>query len=315
MARIIGTWGPDELAGTALDDRIRGLGGDDSLFGLAGNDVIDGDDGNDLLVGGSGRDTIRGGLGEDRIYGGDGNDVLDGGGFGRDVIFGGAGNDRITDVYSFEGAGPGGVDELHGGDGNDRIIGTFANDPISSIWGVSYRMFGDAGNDRLTLVWGLRGEFDGGTGKDFLQLGGAGGTMIGGEGNDTLVAQELPWVYDPVDEYDKYSPGGNTLFDGGTGNDRMIAYDWGHDLFVFRPHDGRDRIENFNVDPLTADGEWPVEVDQVDLTAFGLGMTAEQVVDAFIVQRGDDALLRLAPDATIRFLDVQASDLVDSLIV
>ncbi len=81
---VVGSSGPDSLAGTRRRDVICGLGG---------NDVIRGAGGDDLLLGGGGHDTLRGEDGNDVLLGGAGRDVLDGG-RGRDRCVGGSGRNR-----------------------------------------------------------------------------------------------------------------------------------------------------------------------------------------------------------------------------
>lgn len=55
-ATIVGTRGPDELAGTPRRDVIAALGGKDIVRGFAGKDLICGGKGRDQLFGGPGRD-------------------------------------------------------------------------------------------------------------------------------------------------------------------------------------------------------------------------------------------------------------------
>jgi hypothetical protein len=83
--KLVGTNGPDYLAGGGGDDRIYGMGGADTILGGAGDDYLSGGDGNDVITGGPGSDTILGGAGSDTIYAADGE---------RDYIDCGPGNDR-----------------------------------------------------------------------------------------------------------------------------------------------------------------------------------------------------------------------------
>lgn len=84
--RIVGTNGPDYLAGTKYDDVIYGRGGNDTIYGGAGNDTIYGGPGDDVIYGGPGQDRIYGGPGSDTIYAADGE---------KDVIDCGPGSDRV----------------------------------------------------------------------------------------------------------------------------------------------------------------------------------------------------------------------------
>jgi Ca2+-binding RTX toxin-like protein len=78
-ATIVGTEGPNRLAGTPAADVIAALGGNDKVSGLAGNDTICGGAGNDTLKGGQGMDTLLGQKGKDTLKGGQGKDMLKGG--------------------------------------------------------------------------------------------------------------------------------------------------------------------------------------------------------------------------------------------
>jgi Ca2+-binding RTX toxin-like protein len=298
MSVFKGTSGPDEIFGTNLADHISGRDGDDTIHGLSGDDII------------------TGGVGDDILYGGAGNDRIDGGGPGSDTIYGGDGDDMITDHYvpdnQFFGPGaPGGTDAIYGGAGNDRIIVRYTYNPFSSIYPEGCEIFGDDGDDLVWLDWGVEGALFGGAGDDRLTLGGYGGVLNGGDGDDLLLGQRRSHVYDTVN-FDKYSPGGNTVFDGGAGNDVMIAHGYGGDTIVLAPLYGHDVVKNFNTN-----GDY-APVDRIDLTAFGLTISAEEVIDTFSTQRGDKTILRMAPDATlvIEITDVvPAWDLTDSLIL
>jgi Ca2+-binding RTX toxin-like protein len=83
---IIGTDGPNRIAGTAAADVISALGGNDTVSGLGGKDVV---------CGGANKDTLSGGKGKDTLLGQKGKDTLKGGG-GKDVCTGGKGNDTAT---------------------------------------------------------------------------------------------------------------------------------------------------------------------------------------------------------------------------
>jgi hypothetical protein len=75
---IVGTDGPNYLAGGGGPDVILGLGGSDTILGGAGDDRLDGGPGNDVIDGGPGSDVIDGGPGNDTIRAVDGErDVID----------------------------------------------------------------------------------------------------------------------------------------------------------------------------------------------------------------------------------------------
>jgi len=128
---VVGTEGPNGLAGAAKAQRLWGLGGVDvlrgsvdratCLFGGAGDDDLAlggaggaawGEGGDDLVVGSAVDDVLYGGAGNDRVEGGKGGDLVDGG-EGHDALDGGAGNDAID--------GDGGIDAVVAGSGDDLI--------------------------------------------------------------------------------------------------------------------------------------------------------------------------------------------------
>jgi hypothetical protein len=82
---VVGTSGPDRIAGSRLTDVVLGRGGSDSLRGGKGTD---------LLCGGGGDDRLRGGDGNDSLYGHSGDDVMKGG-RNRNRFVGGPGRDTI----------------------------------------------------------------------------------------------------------------------------------------------------------------------------------------------------------------------------
>lgn len=73
---LLGTAGPDVLAGQNAKDCVVGYGGNDILSGGNGSDVILGGPGNDTLYGDNGNDYIDGGPGFDTCYGGSGTDTF-----------------------------------------------------------------------------------------------------------------------------------------------------------------------------------------------------------------------------------------------
>ena len=128
MARLIGTFGDDDIVGTNYGDLIVSLFGDDTIDAGGGNDVVFagfGDDtvfggaGNDRLFGGFGNDILDGGNGNDRLYGGFGDDTMDGGA-GRDWLWAGFGNDTL--IWNEAVANSGRADRYDGGGEQDVLV-------------------------------------------------------------------------------------------------------------------------------------------------------------------------------------------------
>jgi len=105
---VIGTAGPDLLAGDSSSETLIGGAGNDILSGNNGGDTLLGLEGDDLLVGGNGHDLLRGWLGADRLYGGPDGDRVSGGP-DNDLVVGNRGQDILK--------GKGGIDLLRAKDG------------------------------------------------------------------------------------------------------------------------------------------------------------------------------------------------------
>lgn len=160
---IHGTNSDDSMSAGIQSAFMRGYNGDDTITGSAQSDTIYGDQGDDWLIGGGGADEIWGGSDDDFIEGGSGHDTLRGGG-DNDTIYGDAGDDMIE--------GGTGKDRLSGGAGSDTIFGGGDDDQIFFGEGGDL-VFGDGGDDVFTMV-------------PIISNGWVIGTVIGGEGNDTV---------------------------------------------------------------------------------------------------------------------------------
>jgi Ca2+-binding RTX toxin-like protein len=197
MATIIGTNGNDSLFGT---------GGDDQIFGLAGNDV---------LQGGAGANNLFGGTGDDILY----NDVGTSGGFISRLV-GGAGADEIHGAQDS-------VDYLSYADSSagvtvNLIAGTASGgDAQGDVFSLTDGVIGSAFNDVLSTGTVLASIFvfylEGGAGNDVLTLSGAGGTMQGGPGADTLIGYGPGRLGDSVVVYTDSSSGVTVDLATGTG--------------------------------------------------------------------------------------------------
>ena len=204
---LTGKSGNDVLNGMAGADMLNGAEGDDMIFGGEGNDVLLAGAGDDIAYGDAGDDRIMGGAGRDMLFGGEGNDdILAGDGAdmvygeaGADRIFGNAGNDMLN--------GGAGNDEVHGGEGHDRFVATVddGNDvyfgdegsdtlDMSAILADANIRLGSAGSDRgavmvgdsIDTIWSIENVI-GGAGNDTIIASDAVNVMDGGEGNDTFV--------------------------------------------------------------------------------------------------------------------------------
>ncbi|WP_082012768.1 calcium-binding protein [Belnapia sp. F-4-1] len=246
MATIPGTFGPDNLVGTADDDVFYSQTGDDTIFAGAGNDTIwaalgNGvinlgtgadtaklSDGNqyvsaaddtgpgalgDIIVTGAGSDTILAGGGDNYINVGNGDDLVswvDGAG---GTILAGGGTDtldlsRATTGREIYGEAGGIAGSNVYFNGFESIVATNLND---TVWGAPATIDGAGGND---VIYGGAGTtlMVGGTGDDLLISNSAAATILGGSGADTIFGA------------------GSDSIDGGDGNNVIRGSDFASTL-------------------------------------------------------------------------------------
>lgn len=241
--------GGDDIIGDGFANKLDGEDGDDRLVGLAGNDDITGGAGRDLIFGNSGDDTLEGEDGDDRLIGG----------FGADKLIGGRGNDSyVVDNIDDD------IDELaNGGADIDSVFASVsftldvAVENLSLIGGNAIDGTGNGidnaitGNDADNTLRGGGGDdtLQGGGGADMLLGQGGGDLLVGDDGDDMLLGQD-----------------GQDELDGGLGNDTLVggATVGESDIFKFRPGDGIDTIQDFELD-----------IDFLDMTAFLFGDGSE----------------------------------------
>ena len=258
------------------------------IVGGGGPNVIDGSDQDDVLTGTTGDDIISGFDGEDTLSGLAGNDQIFGG-RGADTIDGGGGDDMIT--------GNRGGDSLSGGDGDDLVLGRRGSDEI----------YGGSGNDELR---GGRNDdvIDGGLGDDFIVGGRGSDVLVGGEGNDTLRGRRGSDSLDGGvgDDVLKGGRGGDTI-DGGEGHD-VLRGGVGSDTFVFVGAFGNDTVIDFDigtdVEPFS---------DTIDLSGFGFTDVSQVLAQS--IQDGNDTLITIEPQSSVRLMNVdlamlQADDFI-----
>ncbi|MDF2233864.1 calcium-binding protein [Albimonas sp. CAU 1670] len=200
-----------------------------------------------------------------------------------DAFAGGAGDDRMR--------GGGGNDDLSGGSGRDELRGGDGDDALSG-GDDDDRLRGDAGADSLSGGAG-RDRLDGGDDGDLLSGDAGDDRLDGGKGDDLLYGGEGD---------DRIKGGqGDDVIEGGAGDDRLWGQE-GADRFVFAAGDGHDRIHGFDA------GE-----DVLDLTAFAFSDAAAALATA--AQDGDDVLLSLAPDCTVRLDETDLADLSEAALL
>ena len=244
--QVLGGAGNDKIF---LDRSEVGFAGDATVSGGEGNDTIDLSEGGGIAVGADATGVVRGEAGNDvitldriltgargaaTVSGGEGNDditLYNGSHLGWSAgatgqVQGDAGNDSIeltdTDV-GYSGAGT-----VSGGADDDRII--MSNGNIGRNLGsygapdATGRILGDAGDDTISL-YGVRvgyyggGTVDGGEGDDSIvlenntsigDLNGSSGEVRGGAGDD-IISSNIIYV----------GRNGAGVISGGDGNDRI----------------------------------------------------------------------------------------------
>ncbi|CBN56446.1 MULTISPECIES: calcium-binding protein [Kamptonema] len=239
-ATLYGGDADDFIQGTAEANLMFGnqgadimLGGAqrrDSLYGGKGNDSIGfftgvGDGSNNLgltlsggvagFVGNEGNNFLRGDLGDDLIAGIN----------QRDTLYGGKGNDTLRVVGSNSYAS--------GDDDNDtlRVFNSletnfFSTSPVT-IGLERISLIGGAGDDSL---YGGIGDFragknfyDGGDGNDTIVSFAFQDTVLGGDGNDFITSSTATGISSQGANISTPGYAGNSLLDGGRGNDTIRA--------------------------------------------------------------------------------------------
>jgi Ca2+-binding RTX toxin-like protein len=184
MVTINGNNNGNDLNGTSAADTINGYGGSDRIHAGAGDDVIYG--GGDFPL-----------ASVDRIWGDDGNDTIHLGKNSANIAYGGWGNDIINGSAS-----------------DDTIYGEFGNDTLTTGGGTGEdKLYGGDGHDilRMNEFGGSNTTLDGGDGNDIFYLNyGVRNFFVGGYGTDTFYATR--------------STIGQNHFDGGAGNDAILAF-------------------------------------------------------------------------------------------
>lgn len=167
-------------------------------------------------------------------------------------------NDRDLDFVT---SGSNGKNTLRAGAAeHDGKTKVNTNDLLVGLAG-SDRLFGGGGNDALIGGSGHDKLF-GGNGRDFIKAGSGNDQLVGGKGNDLLIGQK------------------------------------GADTFIFAPHDGKDRIKDFQ--PGT---------DKLDLSDFNF-RNKKQALSAFS-EKGSDSDNQMFFSASGTKIIIKGADLDD----
>ncbi|WP_176442972.1 calcium-binding protein [Tropicimonas sediminicola] len=149
----------------------------------------------------------------------------------------------------------------------------------------------------------LNNEMTGSAGADMLSGRNGDDHLVGGQGDDRLFGGKDNDVLQGSKGDDFLRGGmGNDRLMGGIGDDVMRG-DFGNDTFVY--HDGKDKIRDFEDDE-----------DRLVLKVSGVtGKTAEEVIDDFGKQRGDNAILDFGDGNKLILANTELGSLADDLIV
>ena len=207
---------------------------------------------------------------------------------GDDVISAGDGSDTI---FAYDGK-----DLVFGGDGNDTIYQGGINYSQATI-------FGQAGNDTIRLESQnpiTNGSYSthkiyGGVGNDSLSVKGAGSSLFGGDGDDTLA----------VSSYSNIE--GVSYFNGEAGNDKLKSYanttvlkgGTGDDLYVHRFSFGTYMVETKS---LISDSNG-TDVIGIEWNNFTSGTTA--TLSDFTYEKINGYDLRITHGSVTGFIEVE----------
>jgi Ca2+-binding RTX toxin-like protein len=178
---------------------------------------LEGGAGADTITGNTGEDTLAGGDGEDALDGGAGNDTLEGG-LGRDTLTGGAGTDSyVGTATELDG------DRIEDYEAGEQIIvegESFTADDVTLSRGstiIQVDLDRDGAPD-LTITLALDLPELQAMGLRLTVTAGADGSVI------SFVAPSNPGISETG------SPWGNSLLEGGAGDDTLLGRGWNNTL-------------------------------------------------------------------------------------
>ncbi|WP_308368568.1 MULTISPECIES: calcium-binding protein [unclassified Microbulbifer] len=253
-----GEGGEPPVPETGGDDVVNGTAGDDILLGGEGSDTLHGDSGNDTLIGGSGDDVY--------LYSG-GQDTIDSRGGGTDTLrfIGGITFSEVASYLTKSGdhlllrvnGGPDQVTLTNFFLGGEHLVENIEFETGGSL--TAQQIFDAFGLPMQDPQPAFDSTVEGTTGDDSGLSGSAGRDLIrGGNGNDLL--QGIAG-----DDRLEGGNGADTL-EGGEGAD-VLSGGRGDDIYIFRPGDGQDVIDN------TGGGHDELRFDGIDFNQISSGLT------------------------------------------
>ena len=186
------------------------------------------------------------------------------------------------------------IENATGGSGDDRITGNDVDNDIK----------GNGGADKIVALGG-DDEISAGGGKDIVAAGSGDDTVIGGNGGDVLRGQKGADVLGGGGGNDRIKgAGGGDELTGGTGDD-LLRGGGGGDSFVFRAGDDRDEIADF---------QRGSDILVLDDNLWGGGMSAQDVIDTYGVDKGSYTVLNFGGGDVLTVLGISNPDnLVDDI--
>ncbi len=202
------------FSGTAIKDAMYNSGSNVIINCGGGNDAVSNYYGvkNVLVYGGAGNDALSGST----VYGGTGDDTLMG-----EIVYGGEGDDFIYGMIAY---GESGDDYFSVSQSNSTLYGGTGNDTFSNTSNNEVLIIGGAGDDYVWNDGGKSLTIDAGAGNDIIENHNENISILGGEGNDSIVSEGLYADNVTIDA----GGGNNTIFGGdtikaGSGNDYIIS--------------------------------------------------------------------------------------------
>lgn len=283
MADINGTAGNDVLRTSGWGDSLHGRNGHDTLYADGGLSYVYGDNGNDKLYAGSGFNSLYGGYGDDRLFTGTGNADFYGGA-GNDTFVIGKGRGFTLTIEDFKSGydkidvsalGITSLDQLLLRFGTDFSTGTGSvyTRTTNALKATDFIFDTKGGGPRNLEGTSASAAVFGGTSNDTLR--GHGHRLLGGNGDDTLIAD-----------------GGNNLLAGGQGKDKFIL------------GATKEPFEDVTEDTIV---DFQQGVDKIDVSALGISNFSQilALTDNFVGGDGSGVSIEIWTGGTLRKIAIK----------